>query len=279
MLMPSRRGLLIGVSATAAESLLGPMRRASAAQFSGGPAGWNIELSDDEVQRVASGAAAAAPVVPAPYNGYLIAGAGYLAAINQLGGNKGVNITGSGAAYIVTPRGVPLVGDVFKIVVNIGKGAFKVAADLAREIGGKTPWGSKKGEIHVDEGRIGHQERFTMVALGKTKKIGSKKVALVAILSHRGYFCADHDRGGRVWADRLGLATWETWGYHNNSDGTASFSSDQNWFMHANTGNKEVWTNSPGIKDDRDKFYVELLGNGQIALKSKAINKYLSVAG
>lgn len=125
---------------------------------------------------MASGAALAAAVVPPPYDGMLIAVSGYLVAIDKLGGNNGVNVSGAGQVVMATPRGVPIVGAVINIVLNIG-----------------------------------------------------------------------------------------------NADGTASFSSDKNWFMHANTDNKEVWTNVDGIYDDRDRFFVEVQGNGQIALKSKGV--------
>ena len=360
------------------------------ANFAGGPAGWNVNLSHDEVTKATTAADIAALGVPSPYNVALAAAADYLRMIDQLGGNNGVNITGVGTAIMATPAGIPIIGQVISIITAIGEGVSSQAIDLARKLGGLFDLGSSPGEVHADEDDIGGQERFTLVVLsegnehvmatsdgnlhivgvtndggmwheirqpdGQWLRFGDIKQTAkhnpgrfiaadctfidgnlhivgvtddggmwheirqadgqwlrfgdinanagndpgrfiaagcnarlpipkeikqgkVAILSHRGYFCADHIRAGRVWADRHELSLWETWGLVHNADGTVSFSSDQGWYMCTHPDrDKEIWTDSPAVQGEGEKFGLELIGNGQIALRSRATNQYVSVA-
>jgi hypothetical protein len=205
-----------------------------------------------------------------PYDDALSLGSAYLTTIDLLGGNNGVNITGVGTTFVATPAGIPIVGDLVNIVTQIGNGASTAAASIARSIGHFIGVGAGAGEVHADENDVGDEETFSLVALSGGN---------VAILSGGGYFCADHDREGRVWADRQGLGPWETWGFHRNGDGTVSFSSDQGWYMVAHPDrNNEIWTDRQAVQGDWEKFELHSQSGGQIALKSRGTGQYVSVA-
>jgi hypothetical protein len=242
------------------------------AQFSGGPAGWNVQLSHDEVTTASDTADLVSMGVPPPYDTFLSAGAEYLRTIDALGGHNGVNVSGSGPTFVATPAGVPIVGDLINVIVKIGAGVSTEAVDIVKGALGLlgVHFGSSRGELHADEDNPGSEETFAFVSLPNGK---------VAILAYTGYFCADHDREGRVWADRQGIGPWENWGLVHNGDGSVSFSSDQGWYISANpqTNHCELWTNRQNI-GQWESFNLAQRPNGFIALQARSNGKWVSAA-
>src|SRR5262249_25410943 len=119
---------------------------------------------------------------------------------------------------------IPLIGSVPALVGAIASGAFGAIRDGFGAVTGLIghAFGADRGELHADEGGVGGEGRFVIVALSE----GS-----VAVLTHTGYMCADRDRSNEAWADREAIGPWERWRLINNQDGTFSFQSDLGHYL------------------------------------------------
>lgn len=87
---------------------------------------WNVELNHAEVNTLTTGAGVAALAIPPPVDVAVAAVPAYVALIDQIGGDNGVDISGviGAAGVIVTPRGLGAYGWLVKganIVVDAGK--------------------------------------------------------------------------------------------------------------------------------------------------------------
>jgi hypothetical protein len=244
----------------------------------------------------------------------ILAAVPYIEAINTLGGNNGVDITGviGTAGLIVTPR----VGKVFNELI---KGARLViqgrtildfvifvaskvppVANLLETpaivqavslLQGPTPIGIV---ISAATGWIirglSENERIPGAVLADRDQPGEwerfvleqvgadEKGQRVALLSWRGFFSAQMDGGHGVYANRSAVGPWELWTLIPNGDGTVSFqTNDGRHYLSAEVGGgRECQANRTEI-GAWEKFRMEFLPDGHIALKTHDRGKYVSV--
>jgi hypothetical protein len=100
----------------------------------------------------------------------------------------------------------------------------------------------------------------------------------ISILSHVGLFSALDGGGQSVYANRSKVEDWEKWTLINNSDGTVSFKSndDRHYLCAEGGGGRECVVNRTQI-GPWEKFWMEKLDNGHVALKTFSNNQYVSV--
>jgi len=104
--------------------------------ISGSIAAWNASLNHAEIER-ASDAAFLVSLGASPEIAAVISAAvGYVQAIDAVGGNNGVNITGVGGNIIVTPPGIPIISDAIILITGVINGAFNVVAGIINTVVG-----------------------------------------------------------------------------------------------------------------------------------------------
>ncbi len=99
-----------------------------------------------------------------------------------------------------------------------------------------------------------------------------------ALLSWQGLFSAQNGGGGEVYANRVQVGPWETWTLINNADGTVSLQSTDGHFLSAlNGGGGSYCTVTPTVIGNSERFLMQTLPDGHIALRTHDRNTYLSV--
>jgi hypothetical protein len=238
------------------------------ARFSTAGNVWQLELSHQEVQEIASGGATGAAIatkVGQPWLGaILVAIAGVLVTVDGIGGDNGVNVVGvlQTQFVTVTPASVSPVDLVKGFadalvretglpggVVGAGLGAGVallavgpagvVLGGLAGFLAAQGNDGPNPGDVWADRRQVGAWERFTLVtvtvrtrpAIGKARWVGR-----VAIGSWRGYFCAENGGGNQVHANRHEIGPWETAQLIHNPNGTVSVRAGGGHYLTAEGG-------------------------------------------
>ena len=263
---------------------------------------WQLTLSHDEVSTIdhaaslaaAIGAASATPIglaVAAAVKGVSIV----VKSVDLIGGNNGVNVVGIGFTQFVTvtPAFVSPLGLAIALrekiehatglpdgVVGAGLGAgitWLAAGPAMVAVGGVagflgTVWnqdGPNPGDVHADRGAVGPWEKFALVTLNPDR---------VAMLSWRGYFCAEQDGGHDVHANRPHILPWENHRLIRNHDGTVSFEHNGRYFVAENGGGGGSVCNwNRGAIGPWEKFWMEFQGDGFFALKTYEKGTYVSV--
>ena len=234
---------------------------------------YRIELTSDDVNLLeTAGDAAVAALVAAGATASVATAirimVDLIVTMNEIGGHNGVIISGHGTTFVVVPAGVAVIDTVLKIIDNIAAGLSGVCVNLLqdaiRAAGHAFGFGADRGELHANEKNVGpFEERFTLICLGTGQ---------VALLSFTGYVSCRHDIGGRVAAIAGSLDIWERWGLVRNDDGTVSFTNDQStpehpWFMTVRGDSRDIWTDASAVRGVGEKFVIESLDGGQIALR------------
>jgi hypothetical protein len=260
-------------------------------------------------------APAAGPLAPAVLAA-IGAGVGYITTIDKLSGNQGVDVNGvvGTVGIIVIPRGTGLYQQLVQAaketvavhtVIEFLIGASAAVPSLGAELGistaagvfskvaAGTPLGwavaasvvvgtiinklepppdpNAHGGVHADRTAVGDWERFTLAQIGEPSK--------VSLLAWQGLFSAQGGGGGDVYANRPQVGPWETWNMAANPDNTISLQSTNGHYLSALNGG------GPGsyCKADKplagnwEKFFVQNLPGGHIALKTHDKGTFLSV--
>ncbi|MGA2600026.1 MAG: hypothetical protein ABSH09_23905 [Bryobacteraceae bacterium] len=173
----------------------------------------------------------------------------------------GLGIQAVAAAFAAVAAGSPIGWAV--------AGAAGVAVNLLLP----APDPNEHGGIHADRTTAGAWEKFLLSQIPPGD--------MVSILSWLGLFSAQNggDDTGDVFANRPKLGQWETWAILNNSDGTVSFKSLNGRYLTATNGGgpgSYCLVNATAIGPN-EKFHLENLPGGHIALKTAAKGTYLSV--
>jgi hypothetical protein len=257
-------------------------------------------------------APAAGPLAPAVLAA-IGAGVGYITTIDKLSGNNGVDVNGvvGTVGIIVIPRGTGFyqqlvraaketvaVHTVIEFLIAGGAAVPSLGADLgigaAASIFGRVAAGvplgwavaaatvlgliigkgpgpdpNEHGGVHADRTAVGDWERFTLAQIGEPSK--------VSLLAWQGLFSAQPN--GDVYANRPQVGPWETWNMVANPDNTVSLQSTNGHYLSALNGG------GPGsyCKADKplagnwEKFFVQNLPGGHIALKTHDRGTFLSV--
>ena len=169
--------------------------------------------------------------------------------------------------------GIQTVATVFAAVAaNTPLGwALAGAAGAAINLLLPAPDPNEHGGIHADRTTVGPWESFILSEIPP----GS----LVTVLSWQGLFSAQNGGGGDVFANRPQRGPWETWALLDNHDGTVSLKSTNGPYLTATNGGgpgSYCVASAPTIGPN-EKFHLENLPNGHIALKTAAKGTYLSV--
>jgi hypothetical protein len=226
----------------------------------------------------------------------LIEGITYLIVIvDAIGLNNGVNITGILQTTIVTvtPRIVSAMGILKRIVdalreiglpsevagagVGVGIGVLAIGPAGA-VIGGFAGWlgdalfggGPRPGDVHCDRQVVGPWEKFLPIAVDKDAS---------AVLSWRGYFCAENGGGNAVHANRLVVGPWEKVKIIPNANGTVSLRSENDHYLCAENGGGDgsfcMWNRA--AVGEWEQFIMEWQSDGSFALKTLSKGTYVSV--
>jgi hypothetical protein len=272
------------------------------AQFSQHGTVWQLALSHEEVGHVHDAAHVSAIIGSATGTplGLAVAAAvvavsSVIRTVDQIGGNNGVNVVGVGFTQLVTvtPRFISPVGllssfanaiqqatDLPGGVIGAGLGAgitWLAAGPALAALGGVagylgTVWnqpGPNPGDVHADRAAIGPWEKFTLVVLNPDR---------MAMLSWRGYFCAERDGGHDVHANRPHILPWENHFLVRNNDGTVSFGHNAFYFVAENGGGGGSVCNwNRTAIGSWEKFWMEYQGDGTFALKTFEKGTYVSV--
>ncbi len=268
---------------------------ARAAKFERSGLAWRLVLENSEVQDLKKGAALATLVAnPEPAVSKAVAAAiGMIDLVNEIGGRRGVEITGviSYSATTITPKGNGPYGELVKAGKEISKlgehwggianGNIEKASDWLAEsdpgpaIANALGIGRRKkknrhtpGGMVADRKEAGKSERFTLVQVDDGK---------VAILGHTGYLAAEGGGGGATYANRDKIGDWEKWTVVRNSDGTVSFGAHdgRHYFVAEEGGGSVCGANRTAI-GDWEKFRLEYDDNGGVAIKTLSKGLYVS---
>lgn len=224
---------------------------------------WNLYLTHAEVEALNSGAGLAAGAIPPPADAVVLAIAGYVAMIDKIGGNNGVDITGvvGASGAIVTPHGLGAYNWLV-LAADIAVKAGDTIADFVIRVAGAvesigiqmcssavlTGWildgpvgavagGLAAGLFGHHDGKPEDNQNGGVVADQPTKISRTLFVMMnlrppdkVALLSWHGFFSAQQD--GLLYANRPSAGLWETWTVMRHpEDGTVSFVSIHGHYM------------------------------------------------
>lgn len=253
----------------------------------------------------------AAPIIAAAIE----ATAWFLAAMDFIGGNNGVDIQGviGTQGVIVTPhlsglfetlvatarqgvaagtivefllaasQSVPAVGE------SLG---VQTAAAVFAKVTGGTPLGWALDAVPLglvinlleptpDPNQHGgiHADRTTVGDWERFILTELPSGNHVALLSWQGLFSAQGGGGGEVYANRVQVGAWETWALIKNADGTVSFQSNDGHFLSAlnGGGSGSYCTVTPKVIGNSERFFMQTFPGGHIALRTHDKNTYLSV--
>ena len=234
---------------------------------------WSVDLTRSEVGSLTTASGLAALQLPSTISIAVAAVAGYVALIDQIGGNNGVDISGvfGLAGAIVTPRGfgaygwlvkgANLVVDsgrtigefILKLVGSIQHGEIQSVAVLASIDGGLLAGlaAIPIGGAILDWlfGRQAAPPPDSPEALNKRGAVKANRPKVgpwetfvltgvgggkVALLSWQGFFSAQGGGGSSVYANRPWVRDWEKWELERNADdGSVSFKSEFGRYLGA----------------------------------------------
>ncbi|NKL44812.1 hypothetical protein GFL57_28215 [Rhizobium leguminosarum bv. viciae] len=265
---------------------------------------WQLRMSNDEVEHLHQ----RLPDIhglPVNHDGayrdairiFLIPASALVQTVNAIGGSNGVNITGilQTQLVMVTPIWVSpfdLLNGIAKRLLDtlgigehaggalIGAGVGLLAvgpagvviggvAGFLATIGANSP---HPGDVLADRDTAQAWEKFSLINVQPDK---------VALLSWRGFFCADNGGGQGVHANRDQVGAWETHRLFRNPNGTVSFQCADGNFLTAEGGGGGVcnW-NRPAI-GAWEQFWMEWprehAHEGTFTLKTFQEGKYVSV--
>ena len=233
-------------------------------------AAWNASLTHEDVGKCRDAALliglGAGPEIAAA----LVVSQGYLETIDLIGGNNGVNISGVLGAMIVTPAGIPIIGEAFQFLSGIINGAANIIATAASAIfhGFGHVFGfAGRGQLHANENNIGDEERFVLTKLPNGK---------IAICAYTGFFCADSDDW--VNADRSAPKQWEEWDLIVNADSSVSLKSYKGKFVATDLGQGNRLAANRDVAAQWEMYQMIWNGDGTMSLKSMASNQFVSAA-
>jgi len=283
-----------------------------------GPVWWlvlNHEQTDnlEGVLSTGGGAILAVAGVASPaVLGALAVSIAYIKAMDLLGGNNGVEITGivGTPGVIVTPR----LKGIFAELIDLARQAVAAATvldwvitgvgmspalALALEFGplaavvtavaAGTPLGValaalvKPIEEILGLGNPDPDEHGAVLAdrgaIGPWESflMGDNGDGSVSLLSHMGLFCADRAGGYGVHANRIQVGEWERWTLIRHGDGTVSLRSSNGHFFVAESGGGQVCNANRTAIGDWEKFWLDTLPGGRVALRTFSSNQYVSV--
>jgi hypothetical protein len=253
-------------------------------------------------------------LITSAVSGALTTASQYIQLMDTLGGNQGVDVQGVVGVngVIVTPhvsgmyqkmiegaRAGIAAATIVDFIIALAKAVPSVGSELGIQtvatvfaaVAANTPLGwalagaagaainlllpapdpNEHGGIHADRTTVGPWESFILSEIPP----GS----LVTVLSWQGLFSAQNGGGGDVFANRPQRGPWETWALLDNHDGTVSLKSTNGPYLTATNGGgpgSYCVANAPTIGPN-EKFHLENLPNGHIALKTAAKGTYLSV--
>jgi hypothetical protein len=247
--------------------------------------------------------------------GALAASIAYIKAMDLLGGNNGVEITGvvGTNGVIVTPRlkgifaelidlarqGVAAATVLDWVIAGIGMSpalaaalAFGPLATVVTALATGTPLGvalaaaalGKTIEEILGLGDPPDPDDHGGVladrgAVGEWESflMGDNGDGSVSLLSHMGLFCADRAGGYGVHANRPQVGEWERWALIRHGDGTVSLRSSNGHFFVAESGGGQVCNANRTAIGDWERFWLEPLDGGRVALRTFSSNQYVSV--
>jgi hypothetical protein len=239
---------------------------------------FTVTLSHDETEDAAKAIAALAAIAaPPPVTAVVTAVMGVIRVIDKLGGDGGVEIIGSifGPLFIF-PAGKGLLGGLFKTLADVTQYLIKFQPDVILAKAGisltERALGAKAGSVHANESTPKGEEAFLLV---------TNKDATISLYSYQGFFTADKD-DRLIWANRKAIARDEKFTLIHNSDGTISLKS---WLQFVSVekqhphGKNRFPVNCRGKSAGPwEEFELKFLGNGKVALLSRASGEYVSVA-
>jgi hypothetical protein len=223
---------------------------------------WHVFLSHAQIEVLSSpGAQLGVGLLPPPYDVAIEAAISYIALIDSLGGDQGVDITGvvGVQGVLVTPHTLGAYGWLVKGVgVAIAAGetianfVIKVAGSvkaIAEEVcnapaiitailtgnpvigavvglasgifGHNNPPDTTPGAVKANV-KVANLNQLTAHETFVLMGVGSGNDQ-AALLSWQGFFSAQQGGGAQVYANRSVASIWETWTLIDNGDGTVSF--------------------------------------------------------
>src|SRR6185503_1409320 len=128
----------------------------------------------------------------------------------------------------------------------------------------------RPGDVHADRRAAFGWEKFTLVTLNPDR---------VAVLSWRGYFCAESGGGQAVHANRPAILDWENHKLIRNPDGTVSLQArGGHYFVAENGGGDGSVCNWNRVEiGPWEKFWMEHHPDGFFSLKTLVHGTYVSV--
>jgi hypothetical protein len=232
---------------------------------------WRVTLENSEIQDLKKGGALASMIAnPEPaISKAIAAGIQIIDVVNEVGGRRGVEITGliGTSVNTVTPKGSGPYDILVGAVDEISGIGDHWAGILHRNVNKAGDWLDEtharwNGKGPRDHGRLEYQphfqpyEKFAMISLDG---------GLIALQWHTGYLsdqAADHIMS------KPHLQSYEKWYLVRNSDGSVSISSYKSggkWFLSAQKGRVQLKPH----KQSWERFDLVPDGNGLFGLRAK----------
>lgn len=275
---------------------------------------WHVFLSHDQIQTLnGPGGQLAVGALPPPYDAAVEAVIGYVALIDEIGGNRGVDVTGviGTQGVIVTPQELGAYGWLVKgtaiaiaageTIANFVMKVASVVPAVAKGVcstpgiitllatGGNLPIAAVVGLLNGIFGKHDATDTTAGAVKADQPSIGGQETFVligvgkgndqVALLSWQGFFSAQQGGGAQVYANRAVASIWETWTLLRNSDGTVSFRTfdNQHYLGTSSIPDHSCFAdqtqNSPG---GWCRFKMQDLGGGHVALKT-VYGQYVTV--
>lgn len=278
---------------------------------------WYVGLTNDQTHRLqevlaAGGGTLAAVPGFAVIGGALLAAVPWIEAVNDFGGDNGVDINGAFGTMgvVVTPR----IGKIYADIINdirlavsgrtildflvrastvspalsaalnlpVVASVFQLVASgtpLGWAISGALGWLIQILQPEPDPNDHGAVMADRLDAFAwESFTIGTLGVGnQIGLQSHMGHFSAQMGGGYGVYANRPQIGDWETWTLIWNSDGTVSLQTfDGHYLCAEEGGGRECQANRTAI-GNWEKFYLVSMPDGKFALKTHDKGLFVSV--
>jgi len=272
---------------------------------------WNVTMTHDEVTTGAWAADLAAEGAPNPVTIAIDAAAQYIALIDSIGGDKGVDITGviGCQGCIVSPANMGLysslshaAGVAVGAAVTIGDFIVRALSVGIQAVGNvatgpAAPWVGLAvagpagallgGLLHGLFGGNPPAPQYHNGIVPDRANVGQWESLTfcqlgqdtAAILSWQGFFRADNGGGGAVWCNSAKVQDWETFRLVNNGNGTISLQAvDKGTYFTAVLGGGPGSSCYCGatVAKDWEMFKLIPLNGGQFALQTLDKGTYVS---
>lgn len=262
---------------------------------------YKISLTHDAVKQLSTKEAAAVIALVTTQipniGAFLGASAGVLATLDQVGGNKGVDIVGCVFLTGTLPTSAPwdVYGLLSKLTGNISlsghigdalRAGMKYAArepGVALALGplGVNVWAAKKvidkafghkeGGLEAKSRSIGSQEKLFLIHLEN-----ENKVAFLSVHNGR-YLYAPDGGGSSLWAKYPHIKSFEKWDLVENQNGTVSFRSWNGYYIRANGGGGGALNADAKQIGLHEQFWLRFNTDGTSSLQTYAKGLYVKV--